>query len=192
MNELKENEKQVGFLKSAVPVYDTYIRLEQHEIPKLEDDMKTASAKLADAAKGIDQRTTAVGELKVQIKTLENLKRPVQDIARYTKEVEDLTREIGRLEAQLGESGGALSGAEIREKMDSLNEQRSKLSKESKAMAVEKEKARVRIQGLKDQLSNIRWRLGEGENKVNAKKTFQRDLEEAQTQLRKAQEDVKV
>ena len=192
MNELKENETQVGFLKAAVPVYDTYIRLEQNEIPKLEDDMKTASAKLADAAKGIDQRTTAVGELKVQIKTLENLKRPVQDIARYTKEVEDLTREIGRLEAQLGESGGALSGAEIHEKMDSLNEQRSKLSKESKAMAVEKEKARVRIQGLKDQLSNIRWRLGEGENKVNAKKTFQKDLEEAQTQLRKAQEDVKV
>jgi len=189
---LKDTENELGFVKSVLPVYDTYMRLEQHEIPKLEDDMKTASAKLAEAAKGIDQRTTAVGELKVQIKTLENLKRPVQDIARYTKEVDDLTCEIGRLEAQLGESGGALSGAEIREKMDSLNEQRSKLSKESKAMAGEKEKARGRIQGLKDQLSNMRWRLGEGENKVNAKKTFQKDVEEAQSQLRKAQEDVKV
>ena len=76
--------------------------------------------------------------------------------------------------------------------MDSLNEQRTKLQREQKATLAEKEKARVRIQGLKDQISSMKFRLGEGENRVNAKKTFVRDLEDARTQLRRAQEDIQV
>ena len=76
--------------------------------------------------------------------------------------------------------------------MDSLNEQRTKLQREQKATLADKEKARVRIQGLKDQISSMKFRLGEGENRVNAKKTFVRDLEEARTQLRRAQEDIQV
>lgn len=76
--------------------------------------------------------------------------------------------------------------------MDSLNEQRTKLQREQKATLAEKEKARVRIQGFKDQISSLKFRLGEGENKVNAKKSFVRDLEEASAQLRRAQEDIQV
>jgi len=133
-----------------------------------------------------------VGSIKVELKALEGLRRPVQDITRYNKEIEELSREITRCENQLGESGGSLSGAEIRAKMDSLNEQRTKLQREQKAMSAEKEKARVRIQGLKDQISSMKFRLGEGENKINAKKGFVRDMEEAKAQLHRAQEDIEV
>jgi len=126
------------------------------------------------------------------MKSLETLKRPVQDIMRTTKEIEDLLREISRCEQELGGSGGSLSGAEIREKMDKLNDFRAKLQREQKSVASEKEKARIRIQGLKDEISNLRFRLGEGENKVHTKKTFLRDLEDARAQLQKAQEDAKV
>jgi seryl-tRNA synthetase len=133
-----------------------------------------------------------VGSIKVELKALEGLRRPVQDITRYNKEIEELSREITRCENQLGESGGSLSGAEIRAKMDSLNEQRTKLQREQKAMSAEKEKARVRIQGLKDQISSMKFRLGEGENKINAKKGFVRDMEEARAQLQRAQEDIQV
>ena len=59
-------------------------------------------------------------------------------------------------------------------------------------MSAEKEKARVRIQGLKDQISSMKFRLGEGENKINAKKGFVRDMEEARAQLQRAQEDIQV
>lgn len=38
-----------------ISVYDTYLRLENQEIPKLEKDMRSAAAKLSDANKGIDQ-----------------------------------------------------------------------------------------------------------------------------------------
>ena len=133
-----------------------------------------------------------MGSIKVELKALEGLRRPVQDITRYNKEIEELSREITRCENQLGESGGSLSGAEIRAKMDSLNEQRTKLQREQKAMSAEKEKARVRIQGLKDQISSMKFRLGEGENKINAKKGFVRDMEEARAQLQRAQEDIQV
>jgi chromosome segregation ATPase len=133
-----------------------------------------------------------VSKIKVELKALESLRRPIQDITRYTKETEDLSREITRCENQLGESGGSLSGAEIRAKMDSLNEQRTKLQREQKATVAEKEKSRVRIQGLKDQISSMKFRLGEGENKVNAKKNFVRDMEEAKAQLRRAHDDIQV
>lgn len=126
------------------------------------------------------------------MKSLETLKRSVQEIMRTTKEIEDLFREISRCEQELGGSGGSLSGAEIREKMDRLNDSRAKLQREQKSVSAEKEKARIRIQGLKDEISNLRFRLGEGENKVNAKKTFLRDLEDARAHLQKAQEDAKV
>jgi chromosome segregation ATPase len=120
------------------------------------------------------------------------LKRPVQDITRYTREIEDLTREISRYESQLGESGGALSGAEIRAKIDSLNEQRVKLQREQKGVISEKEKARIRIQGFKDQISSMRLRLGEGENKIASKNGLMRDLNEAKAQLASVQEDIQV
>jgi chromosome segregation ATPase len=190
--ELKTTEEELVVAKATIPAYDTYRRLETTEIPKLEKEIKAVTAKLAEGNKGIDQRTEAVSEIKVGMKSLEALKRPLQDISRYTKEIDDLSREISRCENSLGESGGSLSGAEIRAKIDSLNEQRAKLQREQKAMSQEKEKARLRIQGMKDQISSLRFRLGEGENKVNAKKAFSRDIEETRNQLRKANEDVKV
>lgn len=190
--ELGEAEEDLKLAKGAVSFYDTYLRLENQEIPKLENDMKVATAKVTEANKGVDQRIAAVSELKVELKSLENLRKPVQEIMRYTKEIDDLTREITGCESQLGESGRSLTGAEIRAKMDELNEQRSKLQREQKSLLSEKDKARTRIQGLKDQISQMKFRLGEGENKLNAKVTFTRDLEDARTQLRKAQEEIKV
>ncbi len=178
--------------KATIPTYDTFRRLEKTEIPKLEMEIKSINAKLAEANKGVDQRTAVVSEIKVEMKSLEALKRPIQDISRYTKEIDDLSHEITRCENSLGESGGALSGAEIRAKIDSLNEQRGKLQRDQKSISQEKEKARLRIQGMKDQISSMRFRLGEGENKINAKQRFLADIEEARTQLRKANEDVKV
>jgi chromosome segregation ATPase len=133
-----------------------------------------------------------VSELKVHLKTLENLRKPVQEIMRYTREIDELTHEISRYESQVGESGGSLTGAEIRAKMEEFNEQRSKLQREQRSLLAEKEKAKARIQGLKDQISQMKFRLGEAENKLNAKGTMSRDLEEAAAQLRKAQEDIKV
>jgi chromosome segregation ATPase len=76
--------------------------------------------------------------------------------------------------------------------MDSLHEQRAKLQREQKAATAEKEKARVRIQGLKDSISSLKFRLGEGENKINAKKSFVRELDEAKKQLNTTQDDIQV
>ena len=190
--DLKSAEEELATAKSLTSFYDSYLRLETSEIPKLEKEIKSVTTKLSEANKGVDTRSTAVNEIRTEMKALESLKRPVQDISRFTKEVEELTREIARVENLLGEAGGSLSGAEIRAKMGFLNEQRAKLQREQKALISEKEKARLRIQGMKDQISSLRFKLGEGENKVNAKKNFLRDLEEAKNQLRKADEDVKV
>lgn len=57
---------------------------------------------------------------------------------------------------------------------------------------IEKEKGRQRVQGLKDSLSGLKFRVSEGENKVAAKKNFLRDIEEYKASVAKAQEDVKV
>lgn len=56
----------------------------------------------------------------------------------------------------------------------------------------EKEKGRQRVQGLKDSLSALKFRVGEGQNKVAAKKNFLRDIEEYKASVAKAQEEVKV
>ena len=103
-----------------------------------------------------------------------------------------MEREITRFETQLQDSGGALSGGEIRLKMDTLTEQRTKLQRELRATTAEKEKSRVRIQGYKDQIASTKFRLTEGENRVNVKRTIEKDIEEAQEQLAKAQQEVKV
>jgi chromosome segregation ATPase len=120
------------------------------------------------------------------------MKRPVQEITRHTKEIDDLTREITRYEVQLGEAGGSLSGAEIRAKMDSLNEQRVKLQRDQKSVTLEKEKMRVRIQGLKDQIQSIKIRVWEEETKLTTINGLLRDLEDVKTQLRKVNDDIQV
>lgn len=120
------------------------------------------------------------------------MKRPVQDITRYTKEINDLTRDIKRYEIQLGEAGGSLSGAEIRAKMDSLNEQRVKLQRDQKSVTLEKEKMRVRIQGFKDQDQSMKIRVWEEENKLTSKNGLIRDIAEVKTQLQKVNDDIMV
>ena len=190
--EVKSAEQELLTAKARSPAYDSYRRLETQELPKLEKEIQSLTAKLSESNKGIDVRTATVNEIKSEIKSLESLKRPIQDISRFSKEIEELSQEIVRVENLLGDLGGAMSGAEIRAKMDGLNEQRGKLQRELKGVNNEKEKARLRIQGMKDQISSLRFKLGEGKNKINAKKTFQRDLGEAKAQLQKAHEDVKV
>jgi hypothetical protein len=53
-------------LKALQSTYDTYIRLVNHEIPKLEAEMATAETKLSEANKGIDQVTTHLHLLNIQ------------------------------------------------------------------------------------------------------------------------------
>jgi predicted nucleic acid-binding Zn-ribbon protein len=76
--------------------------------------------------------------------------------------------------------------------MTSLNEKRGKLQRELKMAGTEKEKGRQRIQGLKDSVSSLKFRVGEGENKVAAKKNFLRDIEEYKVSVAKSREEVKV
>jgi predicted nucleic acid-binding Zn-ribbon protein len=52
---LTANERNLLQVKALQTTYDTYIRLAEHEIPKLEAEMKNAEAKLAEANKGFDQ-----------------------------------------------------------------------------------------------------------------------------------------
>ena len=52
---LTTNERDLQRIKALQTTYDTYIRLAEHEIPKLEAEMKSAEAKLAEANKGFDQ-----------------------------------------------------------------------------------------------------------------------------------------
>ena len=130
--------------------------------------------------------------LKKDIKDLEGLKRPLQEMSRLSTEIDDLGREIRSDESQLGNSSGSVSGAEIRAKMDSLNDQRTKLRREQKSVGIEKEKSMMRVQGLREQLSSLKYRISEGENKLNAKKGFERDLEDARAAIVKANEDIQV
>jgi chromosome segregation ATPase len=108
-----------------------------------------------------------------------------------TKEIEDLSREITLCENQLGDSNG-LSGTEIRQKMDSLSDQRNKLQKDQKSLFTEREKSRLRIQAFKDKLSTIQLRITEFENNINKKENLIKDLEDFKIQLNKIQQDVKV
>jgi len=52
---LTTNERDLQRIKALQTTYDTYIRLAEYEIPKLEAEMKSAEAKLAEANKGFDQ-----------------------------------------------------------------------------------------------------------------------------------------
>ena len=131
-------------------------------------------------------------EIQSEINALEALKRPVLDIVRMTKEIEELSREITLCENQLGDSGNALSGSEIRAKMEALSEQRIKLQREQKSLFAEREKSRLRIQGVKDNLSSIQLRITESENNINAKQNLMRDLDEVKAHLARVQEDTKV
>ena len=83
---------QFAKVRALTSTYDSYLRLEKHEIPRPETDLKTAIAKLSDANKGVDQvypktlltqRTTAVSAIKLEIKSLEEMKQPVQEITRH-------------------------------------------------------------------------------------------------------------
>jgi DNA repair protein RAD50 len=129
---------------------------------------------------------------KDEMKSLESLRRPIQDISRLTKEIQDLDREVRRCETALGESGGSLSAAEIRSKMDSLTDQRGKLQRDIKLLAAEKEKARMRIQGLKDAVAGTKALLAESESELAVKRRVLKDIDEAKAQLNKAQGEIKV
>jgi len=53
--ELKEAEDSLALAKAAMPSYDTYLRLDKSEIPKLEAERKTIQAKLTETTQYLDQ-----------------------------------------------------------------------------------------------------------------------------------------
>jgi chromosome segregation ATPase len=85
-----------------------------------------------------------------------------------------------------------MSGEEIRERMGRLNEERGRLGREIRVVAAEKEKARSRIQGLREGISGVRVRIGEGESKVVARRGVVRDIEDVKGQMEKARQDIEV
>jgi len=88
--------------------------------------------------------------------------------------------------------GRGLSGEEIRAKMEGLNEEKGRLAREVKGVAAEKERARGKIQGLKEGISEIKVRIGEGESRISARMGLTRDIEDVQGQMEKAVGDIKV
>jgi DNA repair protein RAD50 len=190
--ELEESESNLAIAKKHLPAYDTYTRLTSTEIPKLESEIKTLTSQLTVSKATLAKHTAAHDTLKTDLRGLENLRRPVGEIARLSKEIEESRREVSRAEAALGEGGRGMSGEEIREKMGRLNEERGRLGREVRVVAGEKEKARSRIQGLREAISGVRVRIGEGESKVVARRGVVRDIEDVKGQMEKARQDIEV
>lgn len=190
--DLEENESNLAVAKKHSPAYDTYTRLTSTEIPKLESEIETLTAQLTVSKATLEKHTAAHDALKTDLRGLENLRRPVGEIARLSKEIEESRREVSRAEAALGEGGRGMSGEEIRERMGRLNEERGRLGREIRVVAAEKEKARSRIQGLREGISGVRVRIGEGESKVVARRGVVRDIEDVKGQMEKARQDIEV
>ena len=190
---LKEAESDLSIAKAHHQVYDTHMRLTQTEIPKLEAEISSLNTKLASAAATATKHADNLDTLKSELRALENLKRPVGEITRFTKEIEEVRREIARIEAGLVDAGGkGLSGEEIRAKMEGLDEERGRFAREVRGVTAEKERARVKIQGLKEGISGVKVRIGEGESRISARRGLMRDIEDVQGQIEKARDDMKV
>lgn len=193
-SDLVKFEKALKKAQAARPLYDTFRRLANTEIPALREDVKQAEAKREKVLQELEKQDLLVEEAKASKDDIETLGKPVQNIARSALEISGLNQKLAGLSSQQNISS-SLSLQEIQSQYKEHSEEISVIEANKTKMEKEKQYAVQQIHRAEIALRDAKAKLEEATHQLDKKnglaqqaqerKDNNRDLREAIEQAEK-------
>ncbi|CUS15180.1 unnamed protein product [Tuber aestivum] len=169
---IRDLEEDLKHIKDAAPSFDSWKRLTEIELPKLEADLQKLNQTKELLLDEYNQREKKVAEKAHKKFEVESLRAPVAEIVKYTREISSYEKQVEDASRLLQELGGSRTIEEMQNEMQCLNDDAKVIKRRINVLIAEKETARHSITLLDGQVRDLRMKFGE----LNFKISKARDL----------------
>ncbi|KAK4696379.1 DNA repair protein RAD50, partial [Lecanoromycetidae sp. Uapishka_2] len=189
-NDLIETEADLRKAKEAGPSYDTWLRLSNKEIPRLQDDVKRWAAEREKVIREIEEHDKIVSDRIEARSDVEVLTNPVAKIAKYHQEIVDLAAKIEESNAKNKDVGDFRTIEDIRFELDALSSKSSNLRSNVDKMKVEKERSHAQVLNLQLDSSKAINELSDASHQLITKINLMKHIEELRTSNRQHRDKI--
>jgi len=176
--ELAEVEKDLQAARAVSSDFDTWERLMQKEIPKLQEEEKELSGKRERLLAQLEEQDGVVSEREAAKRDVEAMSKTVQTIAKYSNEISTYESQTQELVAKQ-KSAGLSRGLEI------IQEDSKKVTEESRAVKTrlskttgDRDRSEKHINAMELEWRDLKSKLSTARYQLKEKESFDKQIEE--------------
>ena len=189
--DLSDAEEDLRRAKEAGPSYETWVRLNKAELPKLQEDLKHLGTEREKLLREIEEHDKIVKEYENARVDVESLTKPVRDIVKYQQDLNNLSGQIKDLTENQKDIGLSHTLEDIQERLDFLDGKSRGLRNSIDKLTTDKESARSQISALELGLSKEKSNLSNANHELDKKTGLFKRIEELRSTNREHRDTVK-
>lgn len=182
-SDLLEAEESLNEARDAAPSYESWLKLEDNDIPALRNETNALQVKRNEASSSVDLRDDLVKEKTEVVQDAESLVKSVQQISKLAAEISDFESQIEQLSALEGRPGASRTLDHIQQEIAQLGDQARDLRMTAHQSTNEKDIRRGQINILELDVRDATAQLKDASNKLERKSDFQKRVEELQAAI---------
>ncbi|BEJ06595.1 hypothetical protein CcaverHIS641_0311170 [Cutaneotrichosporon cavernicola] len=190
-SDLHEWTVQLDKLRAIQPSVERAKTLKRTEVPVLEQQIDTNTAKLATVQVEVDETRQTVQATKLAVRDLHAIKSAAVIMTRLVGEIDDLKASVQRLERDLQSTGSLKTVDDVQREIEQIASEIKTLQRDINFSLNEKELKLNTIRSIGDDLHRKTMRLTDLRSKQERRKLDEQQLKEQQTQLTKLQGELK-
>ncbi|KAK4890138.1 DNA repair protein rad50 [Elasticomyces elasticus] len=189
--DLKECEAALVAAKSVNSDFETWERLKEKEIPKLDADKKDLEGKRSTLVDQLEQHESVVSERQTAKRDVEAISRTVQSIAKLTSEIAEFKAQVKELSAKQKSAGLSRGLEKVQEELRKTSEEartfRSKLSN----ISTERDRDRSNVSRIESDIRDAEKKLSNAEYQLKEKRSLDEQIEELKGANAEQRENIK-
>ena len=177
--ELKDTETDLAAVREVGPTYDTWVRLSEVEVPKLQDDSKRAEAVRESLLSRLEEQDKTVNSRHGAKRDVEACNKPVQDISKHNSDIKRIKSQINEaqsLDSQARQSRGL---GEIQEDLKRVTLEARDIRSEQSKLLNDKENAKSFVSSLELELSKANALLNTTMYQLKERNAISNQIDEA-------------
>lgn len=178
-NELKDTETDLAAVREVGPNYDTWVRLSEVEVPKLQDDSKRTEAARESLLSRLEEQDKIVNSRQGAKRDVEACNKPVQDIMKHNNDIKRIQSQIDELQSLDSQARQSRGLEEIQEDLKRATLEARDIRSEQSKLLNDKESAKSFVSTLELELSKANAMLNTTMYQLKERKSISDQIDEA-------------
>lgn len=190
-DDLKEEENNLRRAKEAGPSHDTWVRLSETEIPRLQAEVKKLGTVREEILHETESHDKAVADQEEVKSDVELLAKPVSIISNYYQDRVNKSRKLEVLIAKQDDTGGSRTLEDIRKQLDVVDSKSQAIDRDLTKFRTEESRARSLINTLDLDLSKADKSLSTVSHQLEKKRGLSKRIEELRSKNREYRDKIR-
>ncbi len=177
-SELELYEEDLQKAKAVSGDYDTWQRLTENDVPRLESETSQLEARRETLLTKIEEQDQVVSEHKETKRDVESLTKTVHNLVKYYSDIASFESQIQELAAKQSQTGRSRGLELIQEDLKKVSEQSRSVKTALLQMTTEKDRARNQINSLELEARDVKAKLSAAVYQLKEKASLMAQVEE--------------